>query len=848
MQISFFYRVAYSFLIIILIPLALMGVGMFVVVSSTMNDTILEKNQDLVNSVSYKLQLILANTEDSLRNTARLIEMGRLDTADLQIYLEELERETSIIDMIQIVNNEGQVSQVIPSDDSLLGIDLSGHSFLKEAREKEGLLWSQSFLSVESGEPTVTVSAVFGTFSIVFYLNLKFLGESLFSEREKEQGILYILDKDGTYIAHPDNLLVSRRENLRHIPIIRSVIDHRSGRDISEITRDEILTLKMIEPTGWILVYEQSVTEAFSQILFYRNIMILGSLLTFVLAAMILSFVIRDSIIPLKLLIEATRQVSSGSYEINIKRTKVREINELAEHFNSMVTSVRDREEELLKLRNYLSSIIDSMPSVLICVDEDAKVVLWNRLAIEITGLAYEDALGKLLEEVYPRLMQSEQTIRECLLNKRANVQKACPRESSDGETAYEDITVYPLVTGGLEGAVIRIDDVSERVQMEKVLLQTEKLSSLGGLAAGMAHDLNNLLTPILGYSDMLSLQYGDVDGITAYSKPIYEAGVRSKNLIRQLLAFSRKQNLEYKLISLKKAVKGFAMLLRRTIREDIQIELDLDSGDGFVLADSGQMEQVLMNLCVNAQDAMPEGGVLRIQTGVAAFDEDDLSRLGAAPGVYHSLTVRDTGTGMDEATRKHIFEPFYSTKGEYGNGLGLATVYGIVKQHNGYISVDSREGEGSSFTIYLKAAEKSTPLKELPLSSATNREGRESILITEDNEQVRTLARTILENFGYTVATAENGESALKLLRDKTIKIDLLLTDLVMPGINGKELFLRAKKMRSQLKVLYMSGYTNNILNNQEDLDQGSCFIQKPFSLTTLTEKVRDALDRVSS
>jgi PAS domain S-box-containing protein len=844
MQISFYSRVGYSFLIIILIPLVLMGFGMFVVVSSTMNDTILEKNQDLVNSVSYKLQLILQNTEDSLRNTSRLIEMGQLDYDDLQIYLEKIEAETSMIDMIQIVDSDGRVGQVIPFDASLLGIDLSGHRFLREAGKSRGFFWSQSFLSPESGEPTVTVSAVFDDFSIVYYLNLRFLGLSLFSERDKEHGILFILDKDGTFIAHPDELLVARRENMRHDPVIRRVIDLKLSTQESEITNDEILTLKMIEPTEWILVYVQSASDAFSQILFYRKIMILGSLLTFLLAALILFLLIRDTINPLRSLIDTTRQISSGSYQRYISHSRVREINELAEHFNSMVLSVKEREEELIKLRNYLSSIIDSMPSVLICLDKNLDVVLWNRMAKDVTGFDYTDAIGNPLEKVYPQLSGSKDIIRDCLDWKKASIRKAFPREEAGRDTVFEDITIYPLLTGELEGAVINVDDVSQRVKMEKVVLQTEKLSSLGGLAAGMAHDLNNLLTPILGYSEILNYQYGDNPEISAYSQQIQDAGVRSQNLVRQLLAFSRKQTLEYKPINLNETVLGFEKLLRRTIREDISIDLEPGGGEGMILADIGQIEQVLMNLCVNAQDAMPEGGVLTIRTGNTSLDEETASRLEVEPGDYDELVVSDTGSGIDEATLTHIFEPFYSTKGDYGTGLGLATVYGIIKQHKGCIQVFSESGRGSRFHICLKSAgSRQTPNKDRKaLEKSTG--GSESILIAEDNEQVRALAEAVLEQAGYAVTTAENGEAALRILQDPKSEIDLLLTDVIMPVMNGNELFIKARELNSKIKVIYMSGYTDNIISLKGELEKGVFFIQKPFTLTSLTKTVREALD----
>ncbi len=393
--------------------------------------------------------------------------------------------------------------------------------------------------------------------------------------------------------------------------------------------------------------------------------------------------------------------------------------------------------------------------------------------------------------------------------------------------------------------------DITEQVRLgkEKSKLEeqyhlSQKLESIGRLAGGVAHDLNNLLLPILGYSEILLDDMKEEDPRRESMEEIQRAGMRARNLVRQLLAFGRKQALEYHLVDLNQVVTGFEKLLRRTIREDIELDIIPCAESYTVLADPGQMEQVLMNLAVNAADAMPKGGRLTIEVAAVDLDEEYArNHPEVEPGRFVRMAVSDTGCGMDQETRRQVFEPFFSTKGEQGTGLGLATVYGIAKQHGGHASVYSEPGKGSTFKIYLPLAE-DVPRPETGANPpAQETRGTETILVVEDHEQVRKLARTILEHRGYTLLAAENGKEAMKILASRDEPVHLLLTDVVMPEMNGRELFLKAKEMRPGLKVLYMSGYTDNVIAHRGVLEKGIAFLQKPFTVEALTSKVREVL-----
>ena len=401
----------------------------------------------------------------------------------------------------------------------------------------------------------------------------------------------------------------------------------------------------------------------------------------------------------------------------------------------------------------------------------------------------------------------------------------------------------------GMVQAIIR--DITERKRLERQLQQAQRMESIGRLAGGVAHDLNNLLAPILGYGEILQEEISESDPRRESVDQIVFAGSRAADLVRQLLAFGRKQMLEKKEVSLNTIVKSFEKLLRRTIREDIRIEVSLADDLPVVRADISQLEQVMMNLAVNAQDAMGEGGLLKIETRVVEYQNRVIRELQTIePGSYVVLSVEDNGHGMDEDTCRMIFEPFFTTKDIHkGTGLGLSTVYGIVRQHNGAVEVESALGKGSRFNVILPVAEAAEPrtaaVNDISPESAAG--GDETILLVEDNAQLMSMACAILERNGYTVWTAGSGNEALSLLRSCSQTIHLLLTDVVMPDMNGNQLAEKITALFPDIRVLYMSGYPDEIITDQGRMSaERFHYLQKPFSASKLLVEVRKALQRL--
>jgi PAS domain S-box-containing protein len=398
----------------------------------------------------------------------------------------------------------------------------------------------------------------------------------------------------------------------------------------------------------------------------------------------------------------------------------------------------------------------------------------------------------------------------------------------------------------GLERVVGVFRDISARKALEEQLYQARKMEAIGRLAGGIAHDFNNILVPILGYADLGMRRLPPDDRLYNYLKMIHEAADRAAGLTHQILAFSRRQVLEMELLDLNTVVAKFEKMIRHLIGEDIVLQTFLEADLYRVKADRGQIEQVLMNLAINARDAMPNGGQLTIETTNTYLDEAYVAKHTEAqpPGYYAMLAVSDTGCGMDAETQQQIFEPFFTTKKPgAGTGLGLATVFGIIKQHQGNIWVYSEPENGASFRIYLPQTREGvfTP-NNLP--SLTSLYGTETILVVEDEDMVRKLAVETLEAHGYHVLEAPTPKAGIQQVAEAKAPIDLLLTDVIMPEMNGLVLYQNVVALQPDIKVLYMSGYTDNIIVHHGILDEGVNFLQKPFTVQSLTRIVRQVLE----
>lgn len=467
-----------------------------------------------------------------------------------------------------------------------------------------------------------------------------------------------------------------------------------------------------------------------------------------------------------------------------------------------------------------------------------------NDAAIHHYGYSREEFLKMTVKDIRPE--EEIPALMKNLSGVTPRHKEAGKHKKKDGTIIDVEINSHELTFYDRPAQIVLAYDITERRSLEEQLRQSQKMEAIGQLAGGIAHDFNNLLTAITGYSELSMKRLRAEDPLLSNLQEIKKAGDRAASLTRQLLAFSRKQVLQPKVLDLNSVVSDLEKMLRRLIGEDIELRTVLEPKVGSIKVDPGQIEQIIMNLAVNARDAMPQGGKLIIETKNILLDDNYARRhIAVTPGPFVMLAVSDSGTGIDPQTQSRIFEPFFTTKGVgKGTGLGLSTVYGIVKQSGGNIWVYSEAGLGTTFKIYLPRTDESPQLYKRDSGLEEVLRGTETVLLAEDEEVVRKLACQVLRIYGYQVLEAADGKAALLICESHSAPIHLLITDVIMPGMSGRELANRLTELRPEMKVLYMSGYTDNAIVHKGVLDEGANFIQKPFSTDVLAIRVREVLD----
>ena len=543
-------------------------------------------------------------------------------------------------------------------------------------------------------------------------------------------------------------------------------------------------------------------------------------------------------------------------YGYIVKPFSERELNANIE----MALYKHQADKKLRKIENWFSASMQGVADgVVVTNSVEGKINYINRVAEMMTGWLSSEAEGHITSDVYHLIDKKTRAeiedpmsriLREGLVTDMSQETILVNESNDEIPVAYAGA----CLRGGDDeptGAVLVLKDLSENKrtegllhEAEAALLHSQKMETVGQLAGGVAHDFNNELNVILGYVDIL-LQQGECDARNKKMlKEVQGAGNRAASLTRQLLIFSRKQVVEPKIISINQVIKNSEEMLCRLIGDNFTLTTDISSIQDRVKADFGQIEQVVMNLVVNARDSMPDGGSIEIRTSSVDFKEHDSSAFSGIPsGHYLLLEVSDTGCGMSPEVRAHLFEPFYTTKeAGKGTGLGLATVYGIIKQNNGYIDVVSETNVGTTVKIYMQTTSEQVPEK-VSVSDSSILEGDETILFVEDNQEVRCLGVEVLEMFGYNVIDASNGEEAFDIFKQHKDEIQLIVTDVVMPGMSGQALSKKIKEIKQDAKILLLSGHTEDDVIRSGVFQNDIAFLQKPYSLPSFSQKIRGVL-----
>ncbi len=623
-----------------------------------------------------------------------------------------------------------------------------------------------------------------------------------------------------------------------------------------------LASAKRVPAAGWYVAALLPVSVAFSPIQNLQQHVMSAAILLTLLSGAVIWWMLRRQLFPMLEAVEALSTLADENLPVSpLPVTRQDEVGLLIGSFNSLLEVIAHRESALLENKNTISQLLDATDQGIYGIDNDGRCTFINRAGLGMIGYELEECLGKDMHDLIHHSFANGQPypVDDCPIYKAKITGSGCRLDNEvlwrmDGTSFPAEYSSHPVMDNGLiRGAVITFTDISARKQSEEESLvlqaqlqQAQKMESIGRLAGGVAHDFNNMLTVVLGYSQLGMYETGPEGVLHKYFEEIVKTSNRSADLTRQLLAFASKQTITTRPLDLNEVVTGMLKMLQRLIGEHISLTWQPAPDLWRIKADPSQIDQIMANLCVNARDAIGTKGQLTIKTDNVAIDTFYKAvHPDAVPGDYVHLSVSDTGCGMDRETLSHIFEPFYTTKelGK-GTGLGLATVFGIVKQNNGFIYAYSEPGEGTVFSLYLPRLQEMSVPAVIDAAPVFIPRGTETILLVEDEPAIMQIAAVMLEKQGYTVLKTNNPAEALQLASDHHGEVHLLMTDVIMPEQNGRELADRIVSRFPRIKCLFMSGYTADVISDHGVLEEGVNFIQKPFALPDLASKVREVLD----
>jgi two-component system, cell cycle sensor histidine kinase and response regulator CckA len=498
-----------------------------------------------------------------------------------------------------------------------------------------------------------------------------------------------------------------------------------------------------------------------------------------------------------------------------------------------------------------VAALLESASQAILSLDHNGKIVLINRRTEELFNYTRAELMGTGIETLLPESKRAIHARHREEYFERPHIRPMgigmdLVGRKRDGSEFPVEVSLSAMDTDEGIFAIAFVTDISQRKQLEEQLIHAQKMEAVGRLAGGVAHDFNNMLTVIAGYSKMILDELPPDDPLREYAEEIGKAGERAGAITNQLLAFSRRQLIQPRVINVNAVMAQTEKMLRRLLGEDIQLTLDVQEDIANIKADPNQIEQAIVNLAVNSRDAMPNGGQIFLQTAQLDLDEVYVrTHLGVQPGEYVMIAITDTGHGMEAEVRKHIFEPFFTTKERgKGTGLGLATVYGMVKQSGGDIWVYSEPGKGTTFKLYFPVAREKAHESKIEPPPRVEQPSGDTVLVVEDEEPVRDLTVRMLQQLGYSVLAAASGDEAIEISKTFSGTISMLLTDVVLPGMSGPQIAEALLLVRPEMKILYLSGYTENAISHQ-GLESGADFLPKPFSRETLSRKLAEVIGR---
>lgn len=833
------------------LPLVMVSVTAIGTVGLWGKQAIEKKQLQRAHSMARMVEQYLDQASRSLDAVARVAETA---PSVIQIVMQGTWEACSYFDTLSHLDSSGRIKLLVPSDPPNHSLDMSNLPYFKQDGN-QNVTVSRPFISDHTGNPTVYLARRLSQGDlIVGELNLGALQNKITVKTHvMDQCAVFLLDQSGILLAHPVFNLPRQQPNQGSREIFpRGRISDTTL--VYEYGANWVLgSAVRVERTSWVVVVQAPLFTAFSSFIWALALTLPASLGIWRVLAWHLRKKLNQRVV--SPLVELNHGVSAlANADFDRSRTLASipvtfsELTALSANFQRMADALEVRQSALQESEKGYRSLFEGFPVSLFRSTPAGQFLNVNPAFVQMMGFPDQETLIKInSENIYPNPDEREQWRS---LAERHGIVRNHEVQMQRFDRTVISVCLTCRVVRDSEGQVLfyegNLEDVTERRKLEEQVLHSQKMEAVGQLAGGVAHDFNNMLSVIMGYAELIRMDLADDDPLGGSIKEIHKAGIRSMELTRQLLAFARKQTIKPQTLDLNRTLKGMLKLLERLIGEDIDL-LWIPGKDLWpVKIDPSQVDQILANLCVNARDAVNGPGKITIETRNIEFDAAySAEHDGFIPGRYVMLAVSDNGCGMDKQTMDKIFEPFYTTKGQgKGTGMGLSTVYGIIKQNTGFINVYSEQGHGSTFKIYLRrhAAGTDDIKEKRPVGPLLT--GDDTILLVEDEPAALEMTQTMLEKFGYTVFAASSPTKAMHIAEKNGDPINLLLTDVVMPEMTGRDLSENLTARYPELKCLFMSGYTTNVIAHQGVLDKNVHFIQKPFSSRELATRVREALN----
>jgi len=683
----------------------------------------------------------------------------------------------------------------------------------------------------------------------------------------------FIFSSDMKMVMHPN--LQSGVIEKRIIEVFKSEIDFRN-KNLVDYSEENIVfkedeghfyssfqdqtkwyIYKRFEKWDWIVVFAVPTEIKYQSVTEFKNKIVIIDIVLFTFVIGIVLLLISKITKPIQVLKDAASNIAHGKMNQKIDISSNDEFGELAKSFEFMQNSIKINlnvlseeiverkaaENRSLYFKNYFFNIINSMPSTIVVVDNDCKITHWNRAAEECFEIKNLDAVGKYILDIIPRLVTDIDAITTAIINKKEIFIEKC-NFIENGKLSYENRIIYPISSSDVEGAVLRIDDITTQVEIEQQLQQSQKMDAIGQLAGGIAHDFNNMLGGIIGATQLLDMPNRNLDEQSKlYVSLIEKAATRAADLTNQLLMFSRKKHEKLHSINVEDTIKESLNLLERSLDKQIVIRTELRAVEKFVMGDESQLQNIIMNICINASHAIGGKGTIKIETSNRVLDElyCNASVFDICTGNYFEIVISDNGCGIEKANLKKIFEPFFTTKEQgKGTGLGLSAVYGVVETYHGEIIVESELEKGTIFTILIPitTVNQSKEKYDTLLSKGVG-----LILLVDDEEILRETVKDMLKEMGYDVITASNGKEAIEKYHSMRNEINLVLLDMIMPEMNGKEVFKQLKDIDPAVNVVLSSGYSKSKDYEQMQKDGLLGYIKKPYKFDELNRVLKEVL-----